>query len=46
VLIAAPGVHLFERWLTPAPAVWISHGLAVGTLALLAWRWRMRRGLR
>jgi hypothetical protein len=44
VLVAAPGVHLFERWLAPAPATWVSHSLAVALLAVVAWRWlRWRR---
>ena len=44
VLVAAPGVHVFERWLAPAPAVWVSHSIAVVLLALVAWRWlRWRR---
>lgn len=40
VLVAAPGVHLFERWLRPRPAIVVSHGLALVGLALAAYRWR------
>ena len=39
ILIAAPGVHLFELWLDHRVAFWVSHGLAFGALALVAWRW-------
>lgn len=41
VLTAVPGVHLFERWLAPSPAVIVSHGLAVVMLALAAAQWRV-----
>jgi hypothetical protein len=44
ILVAAPGVHLFELWLPPRPAIVVSHGLALLGLALAAYRWR--RGAR
>lgn len=43
ILIAAPGVHLFELWLDHRMAVWTSHTLALGGLAVVAWRWRATR---
>ena len=43
VLVAAPGVHLFERWLAPVPALWVSHGLAASLLVAVIWRWRAAR---
>ena len=43
VLIAAPGVHVFELWLNHAVAFWLSHVLALGSLAVVAWRWRATR---
>ena len=43
ILIAAPGVHLFELWLDHAVALWASHAVALGTLAAVAWRWRTTR---
>ena len=43
VLIAAPGVHLFELWLAHTVAFWVSHLLALGVLALVGWRWRAAR---
>lgn len=43
ILIAAPGVHLFELWLAHPTAVWTSHTLALGALAAVAWRWRATR---
>lgn len=43
VLCAAPGVHLFELWMAPRPALLISHGLAVVGLAVAVWQWRIRR---
>lgn len=43
ILIAAPGVHVFELWLDPTVAFWVSHALAVGALATVAWRWRATR---
>ena len=43
VLIAAPGVHLFELWLDHTVAFWLSHGLALGSLAAVVWRWRVAR---
>lgn len=43
ILIAAPGVHLFELWLDHTVAVWVSHTLAVAALAAVAWRWRAAR---
>ena len=42
LLVAAPGVHLFERWLPERPAIVVSHGLALLGLALAAYRWRRR----
>lgn len=43
VLAATPGVHLFERWLAPLPAVIVSHGIAVTMLGVAIWQWRVRR---
>ena len=43
VLVAAPGVHAFELWLPARAALWISHGLAVLLLALVAWRFTVAR---
>jgi len=43
VLVAAPGVHLFERFLEPSAALWLSHGLALLLLGVAAWRWRATR---
>ena len=43
VLIAAPGVHLFEAFLDHRVAFWLSHGLALAGLALTFWRWRATR---
>jgi hypothetical protein len=43
VLVAAPGVHVFERWLSPRAAFIVSHGLALLGLGLTAWQWRVRR---
>ena len=43
ILIAAPGVHLFELWLDHTTAFWVSHALAVGSLATVLWRWRATR---
>lgn len=45
VLTATPGVHLFERWMAPTPAVLVSHGLAVGLLGIAVARWRAARRL-
>jgi hypothetical protein len=45
VLVAAPGVHLFERWLAPGPAIWVSHVAALGLLGVVAWRWMRSRRL-
>lgn len=42
-LCAAPGVHLFALWLSPLPALIVSHGLAVVGLAIAFWQWRSRR---
>jgi hypothetical protein len=46
VLIAAPGVHVFERWMDHATAFWVSHGLALGCLTVVGWRWWATRGHR
>jgi hypothetical protein len=46
VLIAAPGVHLFERWMDHTTAFWVSHSLALGSLATVGWRWRATRAQR
>jgi glucose uptake protein GlcU len=46
VLTATPGVHLFERWMAPAPAVVVSHGLAVVILGLAVVQWRAGRRAR
>jgi hypothetical protein len=43
VLTATPGVHLFERWLAQTPAILVSHGLALGLLALAVAQWRAGR---
>jgi hypothetical protein len=43
VLVAAPGVHLFEVWLPRPVAFWVSHGLAALLLALVGWRWAAAR---
>ena len=43
VLIAAPGVHVFELWLAHRVAFWVSHVLALGSLVMVAWRWRAAR---
>jgi hypothetical protein len=43
LLTATPGVHVFERWMAPLPAVLVSHGLAVGLLGLAVARWRSAR---
>ena len=43
LLVAAPGIHLFEMWLDARVAFYISHGLALALLALIAWRWRASR---
>jgi hypothetical protein len=43
VLTATPGVHLFERWLAPMPAILVSHGLALGLLGLAVAQWRAGR---
>lgn len=42
-LVAAPGVHAFELWLSPRAAFIVSHGLALLGLALAAREWRRRR---
>ena len=44
LVTATPGVHLFEQWLAPAPAVFVSHGLAVVLLGLAVVQWRAARG--
>lgn len=44
ILIAAPGVHLFELWLDHPVAFWVSHTLAVAALAAVVWRWRSAHG--
>ena len=43
IMIAAPGVHLFEAFLDHRVAFWLSHGLALAGLALTLWRWRATR---
>jgi hypothetical protein len=43
VLVATPGIHAFERWLSGRTAFWVSHGLAAFLLALVAWRWTVAR---
>lgn len=43
LLVAAPGVHLFELWLPGRVAVWVSHGLAAILLAVVGWRWAAAR---
>jgi hypothetical protein len=43
ILVAAPGVHLFEVWLDHSTAVWVSHGLAIVLLVATFWRWRIAR---
>ena len=43
VLVAAPGVHLFELWLAPSAAFYLSHGLALCLVAAVIWRWRASR---
>jgi hypothetical protein len=43
VLIATPGVHVAERWLARPAAIWVSHGLALGLLAVVLWRWWVAR---
>ena len=43
ILVAAPGVHVFERWLARTPAVLVSHGLALAGLAVAVLEWRRRR---
>ena len=43
ILVAAPGVHLFELLLPTRTARWVSHGLALLLLALVAWRWTAAR---
>jgi hypothetical protein len=46
ILVAAPGVHLFELWLDPRSALWVSHGLALALLTVVVWRWRAARAAR
>ena len=46
VLVAAPGIHLFELWLPHPAALWVSHGLAVALLTVVVWRWRAARAAR
>lgn len=43
VLTATPGVHLFERWLAPAPALVVSHALALALVGLAVAQWRGQR---
>ena len=43
ILIAAPGVHLFELWMPHPRAFVISHGLALCILAVAVQRWRAQR---
>jgi protein-S-isoprenylcysteine O-methyltransferase Ste14 len=43
VLIAVPGVHLFEIWLPLQAARIVSHGLALLGLTSALWQWRRRR---
>ncbi len=43
ILVAAPGVHLFELWLAPSAAFYLSHGLPLGLLVVVIWRWRASR---
>jgi hypothetical protein len=43
ILSAAPGVHLFERFLPPVPAIVVSHGIAVALLGTAVYQWRVRR---
>jgi hypothetical protein len=43
LLVAAPGIHVFERWIPGRAAFWVSHGLAALLLALVAWRWAVTR---
>ncbi|MEP7066594.1 MAG: hypothetical protein ABI889_11215 [Gemmatimonadota bacterium] len=43
ILSAAPGVHLFELFLRPMPAIVMSHGIALALLGTAAYQWRARR---
>ena len=43
LLTATPGVHLFERWLAPTPAILVSHGLALALVGVAVVQWRARR---
>ena len=43
ILVAAPGVHVFEWWLARTPAVLVSHGIALLGLAAAVVEWRRRR---
>ena len=43
IMIAAPGIHVFEAFLDHRVAFWLSHGLALTGLALTVWRWRATR---
>ncbi len=43
ILVAAPGIHLFELWLAPSAAFYLSHVMALALLAVVIWRWRASR---